>query len=139
MLMMRTGSLWWSAHATASRFSASSLPYSMVVPCKSKNRKFKRGFGTLPQVAPSGSRRLERSGLRQALPVAAWLHEGEGNVQERAHVGAGGRYRLAAAHANAAWRAGGPWFRLMSDTHARFCWTTRLCRVRLFHRGISLS
>jgi hypothetical protein len=31
------------------------------------------------------------------------------------------------------------WFRLMSDTHARFCWTTRLWRVMLLHRGISLS
>jgi transposase len=31
------------------------------------------------------------------------------------------------------------WFRLMSDTHARFCWTTRLWRVRLLHRGISWS
>src|SRR5262245_51007149 len=34
--MMRTGSPWWSAHATASRFSASSLRYSLVVPCKSE-------------------------------------------------------------------------------------------------------
>jgi len=33
----------------------------------------------------------------------------------------------------------GHWFRLMSDTHERFCWTTRLCRVMLLHRGISLS
>ncbi len=32
-----------------------------------------------------------------------------------------------------------PWFRLMSDTHARFCWTTRLWRVRLLHRGLSWS
>jgi hypothetical protein len=31
------------------------------------------------------------------------------------------------------------WFRLMSDTHERFCWTTRLCRVMLLHRGICLS
>src|SRR5262249_34695678 len=27
----------------------------------------------------------------------------------------------------------------MSDTHARFCWTTRLCRIMLLHRGMSLS
>src|SRR5262249_52329034 len=31
--MMRAGSLWWSAPATASRYSASRLPSSMVVPC----------------------------------------------------------------------------------------------------------
>src|SRR6266851_10395250 len=31
------------------------------------------------------------------------------------------------------------WFRLMSDPHERFCWTTRLCRVMLLRRGISLS
>src|SRR5215813_10670202 len=40
--MMRTGSLWWSAPATASRFSASSLPYSLVVPCKEPRRKESR-------------------------------------------------------------------------------------------------
>src|SRR5215510_7192928 len=31
------------------------------------------------------------------------------------------------------------WFRLMSDTHERFCWTTQPCRVMLLHRGMSLS
>jgi transposase len=31
------------------------------------------------------------------------------------------------------------WFRLMSDTHARLCWTTRLWRIMLLHRGMSLS
>jgi hypothetical protein len=31
------------------------------------------------------------------------------------------------------------WFRLMSDTHARFCWTTQPCRIMLLHRGMSLS
>jgi hypothetical protein len=29
------------------------------------------------------------------------------------------------------------WFRLMSDPHEQFCWTTRLCRVMLLRRGIS--
>jgi len=36
-------------------------------------------------------------------------------------------------------QTGRHWFRLMSDTHERFCWTTRLCRVMLLHRGICLS
>jgi hypothetical protein len=31
------------------------------------------------------------------------------------------------------------WFRLMSDPHEQFCWTTRLCRVMLLRRGTSLS
>ena len=31
------------------------------------------------------------------------------------------------------------WFRLMSDPHERFCWTTRLGRVMLLRRGTSLS
>jgi chromosome partitioning protein len=31
------------------------------------------------------------------------------------------------------------WFRLMSDPHERFGWTTRLCRVMLLRRGISVS
>src|SRR5215471_20302554 len=32
--MMMAGSLWWSAHATASRYTASSPPSSMAAPCK---------------------------------------------------------------------------------------------------------
>jgi hypothetical protein len=31
------------------------------------------------------------------------------------------------------------WFRLMSDPHEQFCWTTRLGRVMLLRRGLSLS
>jgi hypothetical protein len=31
------------------------------------------------------------------------------------------------------------WFRLMSDPHERFCWTTLLCRVMLLRRGLSMS
>ena len=31
------------------------------------------------------------------------------------------------------------WFRLMSDPHEQFCWTSRWCRVMLLRRAISLS
>jgi hypothetical protein len=31
------------------------------------------------------------------------------------------------------------WFRVISDPHERFCWTTRLCSVMLLRRGISVS
>src|SRR6516225_12234633 len=40
--MRRTGSLWWSAPATACRFSTSSLPSSLVVLCKEPRRKESR-------------------------------------------------------------------------------------------------
>jgi hypothetical protein len=33
---------------------------------------------------------------------------------------------------------GGHWFRLMSDPHEQFCWTSRWCRVMLFRRAPSL-
>ena len=36
-------------------------------------------------------------------------------------------------------RDGRHWFRVMSNPHERFCWTTRLCRVMLLRRGLSLS
>jgi hypothetical protein len=31
------------------------------------------------------------------------------------------------------------WFRLMSDSHEQFCWTSRWCRVMLLRRAIALS
>src|SRR5215471_12860149 len=40
--MRRTGSLWWSAPATACRFSTSSLLSSLVVLCKEPRRKERR-------------------------------------------------------------------------------------------------
>jgi class 3 adenylate cyclase len=70
--------------------------------------------------------------LSFALSAAAWFH------QFRREVRASQAY--ADATISFAKEQGfRHWFRLMSDTHERFCWTTRLCRVMLLHRGISLS
>ena len=63
-----------------------------------------------------------------------------GSPHNSASVGGGHQVALQRAAENCR-RAltGGHWFRLMSDTHARFCWTTQPCRIMLLHRGMSLS
>lgn len=44
------------------------------------------------------------------------------------------RFHLSDLHIQMARELGCHWFRLMSDAHARFCWTTQPCRIMLLWR-----